>query len=114
MSISVEEWQLIHFFEVLPTLLEEEMVWPDTDFAFEVQQGDLTLFFAIYPVYKDVRVILKHQNQTVYELNVMNVVDVRLGQEKQLSFLEIVLPAGSKLHIYLKPILQIKHTFSST
>lgn len=114
MSISVEEWELVHFFEVLPVTLEENIGWPNNDFAFEVQQGDLIFSFAIYPTYKDVRLILKHQEKIVYEFNAMNVVDVRMGLEKQQPFLEIVLPAEQKLLICLKPTLQIKHTYSAT
>jgi hypothetical protein len=107
--VSVEELELLAFFEVEPHRLDPGVEWPYNDFAYEVTRGDTQLSFALAPAYRDVRIILKRGGTTVYELNAMSVRDVRYLNDSGRENLEVTLGAREKLWIRLKPEIGISH-----
>ena len=107
--ISAEELQLLSFFEVEPKKRDQDVPWPYNDFLYELVRGDLHLSCAIAPSYKDVRVKLKRAGSTVYELNAMDIEDVRYYNEKGREVLAFVINERETLWLRLKPEISITH-----
>ena len=108
-NVSVKEWELLSFFEVEPELSEPGEGWDVNDAAYTVVRGELSLSFAIAPCHRDVRVILSHRGQRVYELNTMSVVDVQYRQEQEVETLEIILTARDTITLRVKPRIELEH-----
>ncbi|HEX3601106.1 MAG TPA: hypothetical protein VHU84_13235 [Lacipirellulaceae bacterium] len=107
--ISAEEWQVLSFFEVGPKLRDSEVPWCFNDAVYEVRQNDLALSVAIAPSYFDVRIILKHRDSIIYELNAMSVEDVCYGKEDGRETLQIKITERESLTIRIKPHIEIQH-----
>jgi hypothetical protein len=105
--ISAEELELLSFFEVEPKKQDRDVPWPYNDFLYEVAQGDLRLSCAVAPAYKDVRIILKRGGSTLYELNAMDVRDVKYHNDKGKESLAFVLSERETLWLRLKPEISI-------
>lgn len=106
-KINIEEWELISFFEVEPTYSEPDEEWPYADALFVIKRDDLKLFFAIHPCYNDIRIILKKGEIKIYELNAMNIFDIKLKNENSKEILEIALNNVLTLTIMVKPNIEI-------
>lgn len=108
-DISAEEWQFLSIFEAEPSLLDADVPWCYNDAVYRVQQGSLVLSFAIAPAYRDVRILLANRGTNVYELNAMNVVDIRYIEDGHLEQLEIVLSEQQTIRLQVKPDIRIVH-----
>lgn len=107
--LTVEEWQLLSFFEVEPTLQDQDVPWCYNDALYEVVRGELKLSFAVAPAYRDLRVILKHRDQKVYELNSMNVKDVVYDKSNGKERLTVQLCDHANIILSLRPSIELSH-----
>lgn len=108
-SASVSELELLSFFEVVPKLLDPENVWDYNDALYEVNQGELELSFSLAPSYKDVRLILKRGNDTLYELNAVGVEDIKYHNDSGRESLEVVFNSRDRFLLRLKPTIAFLH-----
>ena len=109
---SVEELDLLAFFEVSPQVADPGVPWPYNDFLYEVQRGDFSVSFAIAPAYPDVRLIVKHAGAVIYEINAVSVSDVRYHNDSGRETVEIVLSEGNKIWLALAPNVSIHQSFN--
>jgi hypothetical protein len=106
--ISAEEWELVSFFGDLPTYRPEDEPWPYTEIVFEIQRGDHALSCAIFPAYKDVRLILSSGEARLYELNAVGVNDIAYLKEGTIEQLEIQLD-DHIIVLQVDPTITIEH-----
>ena len=109
-SLSVDEYDLLAFFEAMPTPLEHDISWLYNDSAYEVMRGHVHLTFALLPVSRDLRIKLKIGGVLVYELNAGYIQDIKHHVEKGLESLEVILAPNDSLWIRLKPEISVYHT----
>ncbi len=108
-TISASELDLLTFFESEPTFLDPKDPWPYTDAAYSVIRGDLELSFSVAPAYKDVRIVLKREAETLYELNAVGVLDVKYHYDSGRETLETAFVNGGSLFLKLKPAISLSH-----
>ncbi len=108
--ISVEEWQLTSFFEVLPSYPDPDSPWPYTEVVYEVTRGDLSMTCAICPAYRDVRLIVRHGEAVSYELNATQVQDLSYTKDASGESLRIATSDSEYIDLRLNPGISIKHT----
>jgi hypothetical protein len=109
-SITAQEWELLSFFEVEPELTDSDVPWVYNDALCCVQRDDFAISVAIAPAYKDVRIIFSHREVKLYELNAMNVKDLRYEAEGGIELLEIEINEVDSLTLRLKPQIELTHT----
>ncbi len=109
MSLSIEEWQLLSFFEQEPGLLDTNEPWLYNDACYVVQQDCLRLSFAIAPSYADVRIVLFHNEQRLYEINLLEVHDVQYSEDHLGEVLKVFIKPDDAIVLRVKPNLQILH-----
>jgi hypothetical protein len=107
--VTVEEWQLLSFFEVEPTLRDSDVPWCYNDALYCVVQGDISMSFAIAPAYHDVRLILRHKDEVVYELTTTGVRDVKYHRNNGCEQLTIEIDELDAVELHLKPRIEIRH-----
>jgi hypothetical protein len=112
-EVGVQEWQLLSFFEVEPTLLDSGVPWSFNDALYRVQQGDVSLSFAIAPNYRDVSLILSLGGTQVFEFRGRGVEDVRYEKEGSLETLRIIMHDRSSLRIRVKPKIELSQEYSA-
>lgn len=108
-AISADDLDLLTFFECEPKLRDADVPWIYNDALYEFSLGGLSLSCAVAPSYKDVRLILKNGLHILYELNAMNVSDVRCHKDGNREALEIELSDHDRLLVRLKPSISISH-----
>jgi len=108
--ISAELWELISFFEIEPVIPPGE-AWPYTDAVFVVACNGLSLSCAIAPAYKDVRLIVEAGATRIYELNAMDIDDLRYRRNDGEEFLDICLAKSQVLTLRVKPTIQLSQAF---
>ena len=111
-DITVEELELLTFFAVEPTPRDPDAPWPYNDFLYEVDQLSTKLSFAVDPVNRDVRLILRNDSRILYELNAMSVSDVKYHNDKGRETLQIVLTSRDSLWLRITPEITISHNLS--
>jgi hypothetical protein len=111
-GLSVNEYALLEFFEVIPTTGDHDISWDYNDSAYEVTRDNVRLIFAVVPVSRDVRVVLKIGEHVVYHLNAMGVEDIKHHSEKGRESLEVVLAPRDSLWIRLKPEISLHHSMA--
>lgn len=108
-QLSIEEHELLCFFEGEPKRLDPETPWPYDDLLYEVARGDLTLSFAVMPAHGDVRIVLKRNGATLYELDAVGVEDARYRDENGHESLEVFIDKRNTVRLWLKPSIRIGH-----
>jgi hypothetical protein len=111
--ISAAEWEILGFFSVEPEPQDKGVPWPYNDFCYTVSQGLYVLSCAIAPAYKDVRIILSHAGVRTYELNAVNVYDVRVSKRNTDEVLEIEIRAGELVTLRIWPTIEVTHSASN-
>jgi len=106
-SLSIDEVDLLNFFEVEPTPLDPELPWVYNDTVYETSDGRLHISFAVAPSVKDVRIILKLDGTLAYELNAVAVDDVRYHNDKGRESVEIIVSAVDRICLRIKPNISI-------
>jgi hypothetical protein len=76
-----------------------------------IERDDLVLSCAIGPAYKDVQLVLKRTGTSLYELNTLNVEDIRYRRDTGGDVLEIVLSDRDSINLRVKPTIAITHFF---
>lgn len=109
-AFSINELELLTFFECEPSLRYESEPWEYNDALYLISQNNNELSFAIDPANKDVRITLKSNSQILYELNAMDVRDVKYFKHNNNELLTLDLNNGDKLTLRLRPEISIKHT----
>lgn len=112
LKITVEELDLLTFFECEPTMLDDGIPWPYNDFAYEYRSDEQSISFAIAPAYKDVRIILKVGESVVYELNAVRISDVVYEKLSGGETLIVDVDERNRLVLSLKPRIFISHIVS--
>jgi hypothetical protein len=106
-SVSVEELELLSFFEVEPTLADKDAPWPYNDFSYEVMIGEYKVLFGIAPSYPDLSLSISHGGADIYSFTALSVKDVRYHKDADLETLEIVVSDRDSIWLRLRPNLLI-------
>lgn len=110
--LSVNELDLLEFFGTEPTPLDADICWKYNDSVYEVKESDLCLTFAITPASRDVRIRLLWQNRAIFELNAVDVDDVRVLGERRRRVLEVHLSTGNIVWLHVKPSITLHQKVS--
>jgi hypothetical protein len=106
-SLSVEEVELLSFFEVEPSRADRDIPWPYNDYTFEVASGDFDVTFGIAPSYGDVSLKASLNGNEVYSLISMAITDLRYHKNADRETLEIVISETDSIWLRLRPTFQI-------
>lgn len=109
-DVTIEEWQLLSFFEVEPQLLDADVPWLYNTATYEVEQGPFSLKFSVAPGNYDVRIVLRHDGHLLYELNAILVKDIRYKADVNPEQLEILINDHETLGFRLKPHIELTHS----
>ena len=113
MAISAEELQVLSFFAVEPSSLDKNVSWPYNTYTYDVTQGELSLNCQLAPAYQDVRLVLSCGGATLYEMNAIQVRDVRYRKDNSIEFLDIVLTETDVVRLRVRPSIEISQASNS-
>lgn len=114
MTISAKEWEVISFFETVPTPLDERIAWPYNEFTYEATRQNVTVFCALHPADHDIRIAISVSGRPLYEFAALRVQDVRYVAENATELLEIVLSDRESIRLALKPTVHIRHELDNS
>ena len=106
---SATELELLTFFEAVPELDDPSGTWFYSDALYRVARDGMELSFALNPAALDVRIIFKHGEHRLYELNAVDVSDVRYLLDGTRETLEVALTPTNRLLLRIKPSITIDH-----
>jgi len=106
--ITAEDYELLGFFEVEPEQREPDESWLHTDSVYTVLKNELELSFCIHPMYRDVKLVLSHKGNPLYQLDTMGVNDVTVVSSSDHEYLDIHLEDEHRILVYLKPQIIVK------
>ncbi|HWU71051.1 MAG TPA: hypothetical protein VN017_06825 [Pseudoxanthomonas sp.] len=113
-SVSVEELELLSFFEAEPVLADKNIPWPYNDFSYEVEIGEYKVSFGIAPSYPDLSLSIFHNGAIIYSFTALSVKDVRYHKDGDLETLEIVVSDQDSIWFQLRPNLLVTQRAGET
>jgi hypothetical protein len=105
--VSVEELELLSFFEVEPVRADPDVPWPYNDFTYQLVLGNYSISFGIAPAYKDLSLSVAHNGTALYAFVGLSVKDVRYHKDSDIETLEIVVSDRDTMWFRLRPNLFI-------
>jgi len=105
--ITVEELELLTFFEVEPELCDPATPWPYNDFIYQLQLGQYHIHFGISPAYRDVSIRIRHADIEIYSLNALSVKDVSYQKNAEGESLDIRISDSEHIVFKLRPHFSI-------
>ena len=112
-TLSIEELDLLNFFETVPDRLQPDGPWFYDDSVYEASDAHVRISFAVAPAAKDIRVILRTSGDAVvYELNAVGVDDVKYHNDKGRESLEVIVSARESIWVRTKPAISVNHTIT--
>lgn len=101
--VSVEELELLSFFEVEPSLADPDAPWPYNDFTYLLTPGRYVVCFRIAPAYGDLSLSVAHGGIDIYHFVGMSVKDVRYHQDADGDALQIIVSDHDRIWLRLRP-----------
>ena len=105
--VTVEELELLSFFEIEPTRADQDVPWPYNDFSYQLELAGYTVSFKIAPAYKDLSLSVVHNGSVLYAFKARSVKDVRYHKDADLESLEIAVSDHDTIWFRLRPNLLI-------
>ena len=105
--IHSEEWEFANFFEIEPTLLENDIPWVYNQANYRRQINDHDLSFSIAPANKEVSIVLKFKDKTIYEFKALGIRDVKIISEKNNEILIVYIGEQESIILRIKPNIAI-------
>ena len=102
-SLSVNEYDLLNFFNAAPAQSDEGLPWEYSDSAYEAGDSHLRVCFAIAPAVKDITIRLTIAGAFVSEFSALGVQDVRHRHAKGREQLEVVVTPRDSVWRSLRP-----------
>lgn len=112
--ITAEEWQLLSFFTVEPTLLDADVPWCYNHVVYNVRQGAIILRCALEPAFRDVHIVVEFETKRLYELDAKAVKDVRYTNAEGVELLEVVISEHESLLLHVLPRIALTHRYDGT
>jgi len=106
-DVSVEELDLLSFFEVEPSRADRNIPWPYNDFSYQLNLGQYKVSFSIAPAYKDLSLSVAHNDTQFYSFKGLSVKDVRYHKDANFETLEIIVSDRDIIRLRLRPNLVI-------
>lgn len=111
--LTVEEFELLSFFEVLPHQADPEIAWPYNNFSYHVEVGPYTIDFGIAPVYRDLSFTVICHGSELFKFSALSVKDVRYHRYPDREVLEITVSDRETIWFQLRPTVSIIQHFTS-
>jgi hypothetical protein len=105
--VSVEELELLSFFEVEPARADRDVPWPYNDFTYQMTVGEYAVSFCIAPTSKDLSLSIAHKGAALYVFKGLSVQDIRYHKDADIETLEIVVSDRDTIWFRLRPSLLI-------
>ena len=106
-SASVEELELLSFFEVEPRRLDPSVPWPYNQFTYRVELLPYSVEFSIWPAHRDVSLSVSVGGDNLYAFSALSVADIRYQKDSDRETLEIVVSDRDSIWVRLRPSLLI-------
>jgi hypothetical protein len=112
-DVSVEELELLSFFGVEPSRLDQAVGWPYNELTYQVNAGGHHVYFRLAPAYKDVSVSITQGGADMYCFRSPSVKDVRYHNDQGVETLELVISEQDSIWLRLRPTLLITQSASA-
>ena len=106
--VSIEELELLSFFEVEPSRAYLDTPWPYNELTYQLSLGQHAVSFIISPSYRDLSLSVTHDATQIYNFRGRSIKDVRYHKDADLETLEIVVSDRDTIWLRLRPNFAIK------
>ncbi len=100
---TIEEFELLSFFEVVPQTADPTVPWPYNEFLYEVHLGAYSVSCSIHPAYKDVSLSISNDGAEIYRFSALSLSDIRYHKDSDTETLEIVVSNRESILLRLRP-----------
>lgn len=105
--VSVEELELLGFFEVEPSRADPDTPWPYNELTYALSVGQHVVSFTISPSYRDLSLSVIGAGTLIYSFKGRSIKDVRYHKDADVETLEIVVSDRDTIWFRLRPNLAI-------
>jgi hypothetical protein len=106
---SVQEWELLSFFEAEPELAHDDEHWYCNNALYRLERSGVELAVTVTPFAGDAQIKLVCRGETCYEFVGLGILDLRYVNDEGREFLTFVLTDKESINVSVKPRIEIKH-----
>jgi len=105
--VSVDELELLSFFEVEPSRADLDTPWPYNELTYQVSLGQYAISCTICPSYRDLSLSATYEGKLIYSFTGRSIKDVRHHKDADGETMEIVVSDRDTIWLRLRPNLVI-------
>ncbi len=105
--VSIEELELLSFFEVEPSRADLDVPWPYNELTYQLVLGQYLISFIISPSYRDLSLSVTSEGAQIYSFQGRSIKDVRYHKDADVETLELVVSSRDTIWLRLRPNLVI-------
>jgi hypothetical protein len=107
MAISAEEWQLVSFFEVEPTLEDPDVPWIYNTCVYRIERDGLKLTCMVAPSYRDARIEIRRGDAVLYEFSALGLSDIKYESRDRRESLLFEVSETQFVTLHVRPSIRI-------
>lgn len=111
-SKSLEEIDLLSFFEVEPTRLDGDTPWPYSQLTYRTRVGQYQIHFCFTPSCLDVDLSVSNDDSEIYRFEGLALKDVRYHNDNGVETLQIVISDQDSVWFRIRPSLLITQSIT--
>jgi hypothetical protein len=105
--ITVEELELLSFFEVEPSRGDPNVPWPYNEFVYRTLSGEYSIVFSLWPAHRDFNLSVAHNGTDLYTAKGRDIDDIKYHKDGEVETLEFVVSDRDRVWFRLRPTLFI-------
>jgi hypothetical protein len=103
-SLSIQEWQLLSFFEVEPRLIDRDVPWAFNTAVYDATVGAYRVTLTIAPAYSDFQLQVRSADSTLLDISAKGITDIRYVKSSAGEIIEFLVRPKHLIELRLRPV----------
>ena len=112
-SITATELEFLGCLGADPALTDDDVPWCYNTATYTTDLGGVTVTLVLQPSYRQLQLVARQGDRTLYELNAADVVDVLVLDEPGIDALDIQLSDRDWLRVTLRPAFGVSQRYEA-
>lgn len=106
--MSISKSELDTFFNMGGVPMDENEIWPYTEFLYTLKSNNIELSFSIHPGFKDIRILLLAGESCLLDMALEDVVELKKQKEGEEEYLLVKMADNFSVRVEKSPAVKLE------